>query len=243
MSPVQDGNVTEDLARYYEEWWENPLDPRDQVFKRLNRVVGKFLPPGEGKSALDVGSGKGAIVVLLRERGYRVTALDLNGKFLRGIKERFPEVETLEGRFGEVPCPGPYDLVTAVEFIQNLGPDDLDRFFEKAAGLTGHLIVTVSNRQSLHGFWARWRGFIKDFVHVYTPREVERRLEDGGFRIVRRRGVGFLTPITWRPGFKTKLLPVWLARAVNPVADRLLPRLCHLYYLEAVKNPTEEVRS
>jgi len=231
--------MTEDLARYYEEWWENPRDPRDQVFKRLNRVVRKFLPPGAGKTALDVGSGKGAIVSFLREKDYRVTALDLNGNFLREIKQRFPEVECLEGRFGEVDCRGPYDLVTAVEFIQNLDLPELDRFFEKAAGLTGHLIVTVSNRKSLHGFWARWRGFIKDFVHVYTPREVERRLEAGGFRIVRRRGVGFLTPLTWHPGFKRKILPVWLARAVNPVADRLLPRLCHLYYLEAVKNHQE----
>jgi SAM-dependent methyltransferase len=231
--------VTEDLARYYEEWWENPRDPRDQVFKRLTRLVGKSLPPGGGKTALDVGSGKGAIVSLLREKGYRVTALDLNGNFLRGIKQRFPEVDILEGRFDEVSCPGPYDLVTAVEFIQNLELAELDRFFEKAAGLTGHIIVTVSNRQSLHGFWARWRGFIKDFVHVYTPREVERRLAAGGFRVVRRRGVGFLTPITWLPGFRRKLLPVWLARAVNPVADRLLPRLCHLYYLEAVKEHQE----
>jgi SAM-dependent methyltransferase len=231
--------MTEDLARYYEEWWENPRDPRDQVFRRLNRVVGKHLPPGAGKTALDVGSGKGAIVALLRDKGYRVTALDLNGKFLRGIKERFPEVEVLEGRFGEVACPGPYDLVTAVEFIQNLDRAGLDRFFEQAAGLTGHLIVTVSNRRSLHGWWARRRGFIKDFVHVYTPRDVERRLSSGGFRVVRRMGVGFLTPITWLPGFRRKLLPVWLARAVNPVADRLLPRLCHLYYLEAVKDHQE----
>jgi cyclopropane fatty-acyl-phospholipid synthase-like methyltransferase len=231
--------MTEDLARYYEEWWENPKDPRDQVFKRLNRVVRKFLPPGSGKTALDVGSGKGAIVAFLREKDYRVTALDLNGHFLRDIKRRFPEVDIVEGRFGEVDCPGPYDLVTAVEFIQNLDPVELDRFFERAAGLTDHLIVTVSNRQSLHGYWARRRRFIKDFVHVYTPREVERRLEAGGFRVVRRRGVGFLTPITWLPGFRRKLLPVWLARAVNPVADRLLPRLCHLYYLEAVKEHQE----
>jgi SAM-dependent methyltransferase len=231
-----------DITRYYEEWWENPNDPRGYIFKKLNRVVKKFLPDGAGQTALDVGSGKGAIVSLLRERGFRVTALDLNGDFLRDIKRRFPEVECLEGRFDDVDCRGPYNLVTAVEFIQNLDRPALGRFFEKAAGLTDHLIVTVSNRNSLHGFWARWRGFIKDFVYVYTPREVEQRLEAGGFRIVRRRGVGLLTPLTWLPGFKRKVLPIWLAKAVNPVGDRLLPRLCHLYYLEAVKNRPKEVR-
>jgi SAM-dependent methyltransferase len=234
-----DSNIT----RYYEEWWENPNDPRGCIFEKLNRVVKKFLPDGVGKTALDVGSGKGTIVSFLRERGFRVTALDLNGNFLRDIKRRFPEVECLEGQFDDVDCRGPYDLVTAVEFIQNLDRPSLDRFFQKTAGLTDHLIVTISNRNSLHGFWARWRGFIKDFVHVYSPREVEQRLEAGCFHIVRRRGVGLLTPLTWLPDFERKVLPIWLARVVNPLGDRLLPRLCHLYYLEAVKNRPEEVRS
>jgi SAM-dependent methyltransferase len=231
-----------DITRYYEEWWENPHDPRHHIFGKLNRVVKRFLPDGAGRTALDLGSGKGAIVAFLRERGYRVTAVDLNGHFLQDIRRRFPDVECREGRFEDLSFPGSYDLVTAVEFIQNLDRPALDLFFEKAAGLTDHIIVTVSNRNSLHGFWARWRGFIKDFVHVYTPREVEQRLEASGFRIVRRRGIGLLTPLTWLPGFRRKVLPVWLARTVNPVGDRLLPRLCHLYYLEASKKPKEEVR-
>jgi SAM-dependent methyltransferase len=232
--------VNNELLRYYEEWWENPRDPRGHIFKQLNRVVAENLPPGRGKRALDVGSGKGMIVSYLRHKGYRVTALDLNGRFLQEIKRRYPDVECVEGDFVEVGLDGRFDLVTAIEFIQNLDRRALARFFEKAAGLTDHLFFNVSNRRSLHGFWARRRGFIKDFVHVYTPAEVERLLAEQDFDVVTRRGVGLLTPITLLSGFRIKIIPVWLARSVNWLGDRIFPRACHLYFIEAKKRRKEE---
>jgi hypothetical protein len=123
-----------------------------------------------------------------------------------------------------------------VEFIQNLDRDALRHFFQKVAALTGHLILTVSNKKSLHGFWAVFRGFIKPFVHVYTPREIETLVRASGFEITSRRGIGLLTPITLFSDFRWKLIPVWLTKLVNPWGDRLFPRSCHLYYLEARKS-------
>jgi len=35
------------MNRYYEEWWENPSDPRDFVFKQLNALVMERLPDGK----------------------------------------------------------------------------------------------------------------------------------------------------------------------------------------------------
>ena len=232
--------MNDELLRYYEEWWENPRDPRDHIYKRLNRVVAENLPPGRGKRALDIGSGKGTIVSYLRQKGYRVTALDLNGRFIGEIKRQYPDVECVEGDFIEAGLDGRFDLVTAIEFIQNLDRQALVRFFEKVAGLTDHLVLNVSNRRSLHGFWARRRGFIKDFVHVYTPAEVERLLTEQGFDVVLRRGIGLLTPITLLSGFRVKIIPVWLARSVNRLGDRIFPRACHLYFIEAKKRCQEK---
>jgi len=101
--------------------------------------------------------------------------------------------------------------------------------------LTNHVILSVSNKNSLHGFWAVFRGFIKPFVHVYTPQEVERMLQAAGFKITSTRGIGFLTPITLLSNFRLQLVPEWLVKIVNPIADRIFPKLCHLYYLEAKK--------
>ena len=233
---AMDGLVQSDIKRYYEEWWENPRDPRDYVFKRLNRVILKKLPPGNGRGALDIGSGKGTIVGFLLVKGYRVTAVEMNENFVRELKQRFPAVEVIEGDFNAVPIERTFDLVTAVEFIQNLDRDALRIFFQKVARLTDHLILTVSNKKSLHGFWAVFRGFIKPFVHVYTPKEIETMVRASGFEIKSRRGIGLLTPITLFSDFRWKLIPVWLTKLVNPWGDRLFPRRCHLYYLETGKS-------
>jgi cyclopropane fatty-acyl-phospholipid synthase-like methyltransferase len=230
------GFVESDIKRYYEEWWENPRDPRDHVFKRLNRLILKKLPPGNGRRALDIGSGKGTIVGFLLEKGYQASAVELNENFVRDLRQRFPMVEVIEGDFNAATIERTFDLVTAVEFIQNLDREALRHFFQKAAALTDHLILTVSNKKSLHGFWAVFRGFIKPFVHVYTPKEIETLIRDSGFEITSRRGIGLLTPITLFSDFRWKLIPVWLTKLVNPWADRLFPRRCHLYYLEAGKS-------
>jgi cyclopropane fatty-acyl-phospholipid synthase-like methyltransferase len=230
------GFVQSDIKRYYEEWWENPRDPRDHVFKRLNRLILKKLPPGNGRKALDIGSGKGTIVAFLLQKGYQTAAVELNENFVRDLRQRFPAVDVIEGDFNTVAIDRTFDLVTAVEFIQNLDREALRLFFQKVAALTDHLILTVSNKKSLHGFWAVFRGFIKPFVHVYTPKEIETLVRTSGFEITSRLGIGLLTPITLFSDFRWKLIPAWLTKLVNPWGDRLFPRSCHLYYLEAGKS-------
>lgn len=230
------GFVQSDIKRYYEEWWENPRDPRDHVFKRLNRLILKKLPPGDDRKALDIGSGKGTIVAFLLQKGYQTAAVELNENFVRDLRQRFSAVDVIEGDFNTVAIDRTFDLVTAVEFIQNLDREALRLFFQKVAALTDHLILTVSNKKSLHGFWAVFRGFIKPFVHVYTPKEIETLVRTSGFEITSRRGIGLLTPITLFSDFRWKLIPAWLTKLVNPWGDRLFPRSCHLYYLEAGKS-------
>jgi len=229
-------DIHNEIKRYYEEWWENPLDPRDIIFKELNKLVFERLPQGEGKRALDVGSGKGAIVSFLLQKGYQVTAVELNENFVMGLRERFPEIEVIEGDFNSVSINGTFDVVTAIEFIQNLDSEALRRFLRKVATLTDQLIINISNKNSLHGFWTAFRGFQKSFVYTYTPKEVEGILGETGFQVTYKRGIGLLTPITLLSNFRFKIIPSWLARIVNPIGDKIFPRVCHLYYLEAKRN-------
>ncbi len=235
-----DETLFDDIKNYYEEWWENPNDPRTIIFQQLNAVVLEKLPPGKGQSALDVGAGKGTIVNYLRHKGYRVTAVELNENFVHYLKQQFPDVEVIQGDINSVSLKGTFSLVSAIEFIQNLDRASLEKFFQKVGSLTNHIILSVSNKNSLHGFWAVFRGFIKSFVHVYTPKEVERMLRQAGFQVTDSKGIGFLTPITLLANFRFQIVPKWLVKMVNPVADRVFPRLCHLYYLEAKKQGGKE---
>lgn len=222
-----------DMRRYYSEWWENPKDPRGAIFSKLNELVRARLPAGRGRKALDLGSGRGTIVALLLDKGFEVTAVEMNEEFARELRRRFPGVIVKPVDARQMSFKRPFELVTAVEFVQNLDAASLRRLLQRLASVSGRLHLNISNRRSLHGWWSRVRGFQLPFVHTYTPRQIRDWLSEAGFRIVFARGVGLLTPITLWGGFRGKLVPVRLARAVNSFGDRLFPRLCHLYYLEA----------
>jgi SAM-dependent methyltransferase len=227
--------VKEALKRYYEEWWENPKDPRSVIFDKLNKIVSERLPNGIGKKALDVGAGKGKIVSFLLQKGYKVTAVELNENFVANLKQRFPDIEVINGDFNSISINRRFDLVTAIEFIQNLDEEKLINFLKKVSTLTDNLIFNISNRHSLHGFWVALRHFQNPFVYTYTPEEIEAIVKSIRFEISYQKGIGLITPITLLREFKFKLIPSWLAKGVNLIGDPIFPKMCHLYYFELKK--------
>ena len=232
---IKNKNI-EEIKDYYKEWWENPKDIRNVVFDSLNELVRERIPPGKWKKALDIGSGHGKIVSYLVEKGYDVTAVDFNEDFCEELKRKFPNVRVLQENvrnlnFNENER---FDVVTCIELVQNVNKEDLLELLRKLGGVTKTLLINISNKNSLHNWWIERRGFKKDFVFNYTPDEFDGYLEEVGFRIVYRRGIGLVTPISLFSGFKGKLIPIWFAKMVNKL-DRYATKRCHLYYVEAIK--------
>jgi ubiquinone/menaquinone biosynthesis C-methylase UbiE len=229
---------TDEIKKYYSEWWENPKDIRNVVFDSLNELVKERIPPGEGKKALDIGSGHGRIVSYLVEKGYEVTAVEFNEDFCEELKRKFPNVRVLQEdvRNLNFNANERFEVVTCIELVQNLNKEDLLELMRKlvCGGVSKTLRINISNKNSLHNWWIEKRGFKKDFVFNYTPDEFDGYLEDDGFRIVYKRGVGLVTPISLFSSFKGKLIPVWFAKMVNNKLDRYATKRCHLYYVEAI---------
>ena len=221
------------ISKYYSEWWENPKDPRNIVFEGLNSLVKERIPPGNNKKALDIGSGKGRIVSYLLEKGYRVTAVEMSDEFVNGLRKRFPTIRVIQCDVCELDLNECFDVVTMIELAQNLKQEELRRVLNKLAKITPYLLINISNSNSLHGKWVEFRGFRNDFVFMYTPKEIESILKSAGFSIVYRKGIGLVTPISLFSGFKCKLIPIWLAEALNDKFDKYATRFCHLYYVEA----------
>ena len=231
----------DEIKEYYSEWWENPKDIRNVVFDSLNELIKERIPQGGGKKALDVGSGHGRIVSYLVGKGYDVTAVDFNEDFCEELKRKFPDVEVLQGDVRNLDFDENerFDIVTCIELVQNLNKGDLLALLRKLNGITKLLLINISNRKSLHNWWIEKRGFKKDFVFNYTPGEFDGYLEEAGFRIVYRRGIGLVTPISLFSGFRGKLIPVWFAKCVDKL-DIYFNKSCHLYYLEATINNRRE---
>ncbi len=220
------------MKDYYEEWWENPADIRAVIFDRLNRYVRQRIPDGRGRRALDLGSGKGTIVRFLVERGYEVTAVEVNEALAVRLRQRFPAVRVVTADVRALDLTPGFDLITCIELVQNLPPGDVRLLLTRLRALGGRLLINVSNPRSFHGAWVRLRGFKAPFVWMYTPRALHGYLRAAGFCVTHVRGIGLVTPISLYPGFRGVLVPPVVARLLEP-ADRLAPSLCHLYYVEA----------
>ena len=231
----------EDIKQYYSEWWENPKDIRNMVFNKLNDYVKQRIPHGSGKKALDIGSGHGRIVSYLTEKGYRVAAVEFNEEFVAELKTNFAGVEVICEDIRNMDFCEKFDVVTCIELVQNLDRDDLPALLAKLSRITKLLLINLSNGNSLHARWVSLRGWRNSFVFNYTPKELEQVLNQAGFDIVHRRGIGLITPISLFNDFKVKLIPVWLAKVVNKL-DALAPKMCHLYYIEATSRICAEVQ-
>jgi cyclopropane fatty-acyl-phospholipid synthase-like methyltransferase len=221
-----------ELAQYYEQVWENPKDPRKEVFQKLNRLIASRLPPGNGKRALDLGSGRGRILGYLVSKGYRVTGVEVSETFVKELRMRFPEAEIVHA---DLRAWGPrqvYDVTTVIQVTQNLPHQDLLKLLERIYPYTRTLLINISNRRSFHGLWVQWRRFKAPFVYPYLPEDLEEMLRQTGFRITYRAGVGLLTPVTLFSGFRWRVIPGPVARLINQLDSRF-PTKCHLYYVEA----------
>lgn len=223
---------TEEISRYYSEWWENPKDIRNLVFNNLNEYVEQRIPQGNGKKALDIGSGHGRIVSYLVKKGHEVTAVEFNAEFVKELRSKFPHIKLIAGDVRNVEFEEGFDIITCIELVQNLERAELLTLLTKLAERTKLLLINMSNQNSFHAWWVDFRGWRNSFVFNYKPKEFEQILEQAGFKIVHRRGMGLLTPISLFKNFKGQLIPVWFANLVNKLAP-LFPRICHLYYVEA----------
>lgn len=162
-----------DLRTYYSQWWENPRDIRNLVFQSLNELVRRrILPATPGAKALDIGSGCGTIVSFLLEKGYNVTALDINEDFVRDLRRRFPNVRVIQADISDFDIEEHFDVVTMIEVAQNLEHAALKKVLEKLSTRTRCLLINISNQHSLHGLWAELRGFRAPFVFPYTPAQL-----------------------------------------------------------------------
>ncbi len=229
---MDENNRDTALKKYYSEWWENPKDIRNVVFDALNEYVRNRIPDGYNKKALDIGSGHGRIVSYLVEKGYDVTAVEYNSDFVTEIKRKYPGVNVIEEDVRNLVVKERYDLVTCIELIQNLQENDIRNLLSMLSDITGHLFTNISNYNSLHGRWVNFRHFIADFVHCYTPSQLENWLKGNGFNITHRRGIGLLTPLSLFNNFQGQFIPGGIAELVNRL-DPYFTRVCHLYYIEA----------
>lgn len=221
------------IKSYYEKWWENPEDLRQEVFERLNEKVADVLAKLSGRRALDLGSGRGRIVAQLETRGFRVSAVEFNPSFVADLRASFPRAEVIEADLRSWTPEGEYEVATCIEVTQVLSHPDLTRLLVRLRPHVGRLVVNISNSRSLHGIWVRVRRFQAPFIVPYTPSDLYRILQETGYRVLSATGVGLVSPLSLMRDFRGTLVSPRTSRRLSGL-DSSFPDWCHLVLVEAV---------
>lgn len=140
-------------------------------FQRLvyERLLGLTPEPEPDSRALDVGCGAARWCVLLADRGYRVTGIDLQPTLVADNRRRFPEIEFVQGLLQEFASAEPFDLVSSVTVLQHLPFTEQARAVARLRALTapgGHAIVLENVRHQTPNHFshtvAGWRSLFEN---------------------------------------------------------------------------------
>ncbi|MDR2515939.1 MAG: class I SAM-dependent methyltransferase, partial [Spirochaetaceae bacterium] len=171
----------------------------------------KSAPPPH---VLDVGCATGALLLRLRDRGWRVTGVEISpsAEYARG--ERLLDVRSLPLEENHFPGES-FDLILASHLIEHL--NDPGSFVREARRLLrpgGRFLVTTPNIAGFQArlFGGRWRSAIFDHLYLFSIRTLKAMLSGAGFAI---EGV-----YTWG-GIAAGAAPSWLKR----IADRAVKPL------------------
>ena len=156
--------------RSYRSVYKGTFTPKlKHVFRSGRRTLARYerLAPyvPKGKRVLDVGSGGGEFLYLLRRLGYEVQGIEPNqgyGEFARNVLGLPVEVTTL----GEMTPPTePYDLITAHHVVEHLRePVEALAVFKEWLVPGGYVIIEVPNVEArYHAPHTRFH-----FAHLYN---------------------------------------------------------------------------
>jgi SAM-dependent methyltransferase len=152
---------------------------RDAGFYDLERELKKNRQP----KVLDSGCATGAMLNLLRDRGWETTGVEISPSAGYARRERGLDVKSLPLEENHFPSDH-FDLLLASHLIEHL--TDPGSFVREAYRITapgGRFFVTTPNIAGFQArlFRGRWRSAIFDHLYLFSVKTLSRLLRENGF--------------------------------------------------------------
>jgi SAM-dependent methyltransferase len=137
-----------------------------------------FAGVGAGATVLDVGCGPGALTAYLLSTGCAVAAIDPSPPFVEAIRERFPDIEVLNGTAEELPYETASFDVTLAQLVVHFMTDPVAALRQMARVTRPGGVVAAcvwdGPTGALAPFW--------DAVHVIDPDATDEALLSGAYK-------------------------------------------------------------
>jgi ubiquinone/menaquinone biosynthesis C-methylase UbiE len=147
----------------------------------LKRRQVAYLAPGPGMRILDIGCGRGEVLLACARAGASVAGIDYSAAALRISRDTLcdvPDAELRAGSATQLPWPdGSFDAALCGDVIEHLVPEDADAMLREAHRVLrsgGRLVLhTAPNRLFLRAAWPLSRWPLRAAGHGATVRRLD----------------------------------------------------------------------
>jgi 2-polyprenyl-3-methyl-5-hydroxy-6-metoxy-1,4-benzoquinol methylase len=207
MRRVPESELESDFERQFcwgddERYIHNPNRRKASVFGHFLRIdevlrlVKRFSP---GPRVLDLASAQGTFGLLLAERGYDVTAVDIHPDFLKYAKKKHThgEFKTVQANLMEFRDPERFDCILAGEIIEHVAyPDQLLRSVAENLRPGGVCVLTTPNGADFSSKLPTYKQVTNleeliprqfhwgDHLFLYTTDELRELVERAGMEVL-----------------------------------------------------------
>jgi len=140
----------------------------------------------ESPSILDIGCATGALLAALRDKGWRVTGVEISPSAVYAKNERKLDVRNVPLEENDFP-EGSFDVILASHLIEHL--NEPKTFLEETYRIlknNGSIFITTPDISGFQSrlFGSRWRSAIFDHLYLFSRRTLSKMLKTVGFKVV-----------------------------------------------------------
>jgi len=159
---------------------------KDAGFSKLEK---KLLPAqeqrSEAPSILDIGCATGALIAFLRDKGWRVTGVEISPSAVYAKNERKLDVRNIPLEENHFPD-NSFDVILASHLIEHLNePKTFLKETYRILKNNGAIFITTPDISGFQSrlFGSRWRSAIFDHLYLFSRRTLAKMLKTVGFKV------------------------------------------------------------
>jgi len=161
---------------------------KDAGFSKMEKTLftAKQLRAESVPSILDIGCATGALLASLRDKGWRVTGVEISPSAVYAKKEHKLDVRNVPLEENNFPD-NSFDVILASHLIEHL--NEPKTFLEETYRIlkdNGSIFITTPDISGFQSrlFGSRWRSAIFDHLYLFSRRTLSKMLKSVGFKVV-----------------------------------------------------------